>query len=57
MDVAVIITLFNGEKWIRQTLESVLSQEDPPSEVVVVDDGSEDNSPEIVRAFSGVTGV
>ncbi|WP_254444763.1 glycosyltransferase family A protein [Anabaena sp. UHCC 0187] len=54
MDVAVIITLFNGEKWIRQTLESVLSQEHPPSEVVVVDDGSEDNSPEMVRAFSGV---
>ncbi|MCL1473554.1 glycosyltransferase family 2 protein [Argonema antarcticum] len=55
MDVAVIITLFNGAKWIRPTLESVFSQEHPPVEVVVVDDGSEDGSPEIVRSFPGVT--
>ena len=55
MDVAVIITLFNGAKWIRQTLKSVLSQEHPPIEVVVVDDGSEDDSPDIVRSFPRVT--
>lgn len=55
MDVAVIITLFNGAKWIRQTLDSVLSQEHPPSEIVVVDDGSEDESPDIVRSYKGVT--
>lgn len=55
MDVAVIIPLFNGSQWIRQTLESVFSQSQPPREIVVVDDGSEDESLEIVKSFSGIT--
>ncbi|WP_445635273.1 glycosyltransferase family A protein [Nostoc sp. DSM 114161] len=52
MDVAVVIPLFNGAKWIRQTLDSVFSQEHYPMEVVVVDDGSEDESPDIVKTYS-----
>ncbi|MGV2387642.1 MAG UNVERIFIED_CONTAM: glycosyltransferase family 2 protein [Microcystis novacekii LVE1205-3] len=55
MDVAVIIPLFNGSQWIRQTLESVFSQSQPPREIVVVDDGSEDEYLEIVKSFSGIT--
>lgn len=51
MDVAVIIPLFNGARWIRQTLESVFCQSLYPREVVVVDDGSEDESPDIVKSF------
>jgi glycosyltransferase involved in cell wall biosynthesis len=54
MDVAVIIPLFNGSQWICQTLESVFSQSQPPREVVVVDDGSQDESPDIVKSFSGI---
>lgn len=54
MDVSVIIPLFNGAQWIRQTLESVFCQSLYPKEVVVVDDGSEDESPEIVKSFPGV---
>ncbi|MFB2893473.1 glycosyltransferase family 2 protein [Aerosakkonemataceae cyanobacterium BLCC-F50] len=53
MDIAVVIPLFNGELWIRQTLEAVFSQSKLPTEVIVVDDGSEDRSPEIVKSFSG----
>ncbi len=48
MDVAVIIPLFNGADWIEEALNSVYSQEQPPTEVIVVDDGSTDNSPGIV---------
>jgi glycosyltransferase involved in cell wall biosynthesis len=55
MDVAVVIPLFNGAKWIRQTLESVFSQEHRPVEVIIVDDGSEDESPDIVKTFSDAT--
>lgn len=49
MNVAVIIPLYNGARWIRETLASVQAQTQPPAEVVVVDDGSEDEGPEIVR--------
>lgn len=54
MDVAVVITLFNGARWITETLESVLGQSQRPAEVVVVDDGSTDESPALVQAFPGV---
>lgn len=48
MDVAVVVALFNGADWIRSTLDSVVSQTHAPSEVIVVDDGSTDGSPDIV---------
>ena len=54
MNLAVVIPPFNGSKWIRKALESVFSQTHRPSEVVVVNDGSEDESPEIVRQFTNV---
>lgn len=48
MDVAVIVALYNGADWIRPALDSVVSQTHPPSELIVVDDGSTDGSPSIV---------
>ncbi len=53
-DIAVIIPLFNGAAWIRQTLESVLAQTLPAREIIVVDDGSSDDSIAIVRSFPQV---
>lgn len=55
MSVAVIIPLWNGAAWISRTLDSVLAQDLRPEEVVVVDDGSSDRSPDIVRGYPGVT--
>ncbi len=54
MDVAVIIPLYNGSRWIRHTLTSVLRQSAPPAEIVVIDDGSTDDSTDIVREFRRV---
>ncbi len=54
MDIAVIIPLFNGERWIHATLRSVYQQTRPPREVIVVNDGSTDGSVAIVRKFPGV---
>ena len=39
-DVAVVIPFFDGSKFIRRAVESVLSQTMPPAEFVVVNDGS-----------------
>lgn len=49
MDVAVVIPVYNGESWIAESVESILSQEGAALEVVVVDDGSRDASVEILR--------
>lgn len=54
MNISTIITLFNGQTWIRAALENILAQSEPSAEVIVVDDGSTDGSLEIVRSFGGV---
>lgn len=50
--VSVIIPMFNSAKFIPQTLESLCYQTINDFEVVVVDDGSTDNSVEVVESFS-----
>ncbi|WP_017318947.1 glycosyltransferase family 2 protein [Mastigocladopsis repens] len=50
--VSVIIPAYNAEAFISQTLDSVLSQTYKNIEVLVVDDGSRDKTPEIVKSFA-----
>ena len=50
--VSVIIPTFNGQKYIGETLESVLAQTYRSLEVIVVDDGSSDRTADVVRAFA-----
>jgi glycosyltransferase involved in cell wall biosynthesis len=52
--VSVIIPAYNRALIIGRAIESALSQTHPPAEIIVVDDGSEDQTQEIVRTFPGV---
>lgn len=51
--ISVVIPLYNKEPIIKKTLNSVLSQDYSDFEVVVVDDGSTDNSVAIVESIAG----
>ena len=44
--VTVAVPAYNAERWIAQTLRSVVDQSSPPEEIVVVDDGSTDATAE-----------
>jgi cellulose synthase/poly-beta-1,6-N-acetylglucosamine synthase-like glycosyltransferase/peptidoglycan/xylan/chitin deacetylase (PgdA/CDA1 family)/spore germination protein YaaH len=56
--VSIIIAAYNEEKVIAQTIDSLLSSNYPGFEIIVVDDGSQDRTSEVVRdSFSGVSQV
>lgn len=50
--VSIITPLYNGERFVEQTIESVLAQTYPQWEMIVVNDGSKDNGPDIVRQYA-----
>jgi glycosyltransferase involved in cell wall biosynthesis len=51
MKISVIIPAYNAEPYIRTAIESCLSQTYPPYEIVVVDDGSTDDTAAVAESF------
>lgn len=49
--VSILIPCFNAEQWIYNAIESALSQTYSNKEVIIVDDGSTDESLEIIKSF------
>lgn len=47
----MVIPLFNGEKYLAEAIESILSQTCPPGEIIVVNDGSTDGSESVALSF------
>jgi glycosyltransferase involved in cell wall biosynthesis len=52
---SIIILSYNAAKYIEQSIASAVSQDWQNKEVIVVDDGSSDNSVELIKRFSQVT--
>ena len=50
-DISVIIPVYNGEKYIRKCLDSVINQTKKEIEIVVVNDGSTDNTESIIKEY------
>lgn len=51
MRISVIIPVHNGAAFLAQTMRSVLDQSRAPDEVIIVDDGSHDDSAQIATGF------
>ena len=49
--VSIIIPLYNAAPYIEETLDSVLASSYRPIEVVVVDDGSKDDSLRVAETY------
>ena len=50
--VSVIVPVWNGQRYLEEALESVAAQDYDPIEVVVVDDGSRDDSARIAALYA-----
>jgi glycosyltransferase involved in cell wall biosynthesis len=49
--ISCIVPVLNGERYLKETLESILAQDYRPIDILVVDDGSIDGTPDVVRSF------
>ena len=49
MKISVIVPIYNVEKQLQRCLESILKQEESNLEIILVNDGSPDNSGEIAK--------
>lgn len=52
MKVSIVLTSYNHERYIKESIESVLSQTFKDFELIIVDDCSKDNSWEIIKSFT-----
>ncbi|MBR4278742.1 MAG: glycosyltransferase family 2 protein, partial [Clostridia bacterium] len=52
MRISVALASYNGEKYIKEQLQSILDQTIPVDEIIVSDDGSKDSTVEIVKSFN-----
>lgn len=50
--VSIIINNYNYGRFVRQAIESALAQTYPNVEVIIVDDGSQDESREVIREYA-----
>lgn len=49
--VSVVIPCYNASRFLRETLDSAIGQTHPPLEILVIDDGSTDDSANIARSY------
>ena len=52
VEISVIIPAYNSEKYIKATIDSILVQRPKDIEIIIVDDGSTDNTPRIIDGYA-----
>src|SRR2546423_988247 len=50
--VSIVVPAYNAEKYLEETIQSVIAQTYPNWQLVIVDDGSTDNTAEIVKSWA-----
>ena len=49
--ISVLMAVYNGELWLKESIRSVLKQTFSNFEFIIINDGSEDSSVEIIESF------
>ncbi len=51
LDISVVMSVYDGEEYLRRSIDSILMQEDVNFELIIVNDGSTDNSRQIIEEY------
>lgn len=54
VQISVLMPVYNGRKYLEQSIESILSQTFKKFEFIIVDDGSTDNSWKIIKKYAAI---
>lgn len=49
--ISVIVPVYNGEKYLKEAIDSILDQSYKPFEIILIDDGSDDKTAEIAAGY------
>jgi glycosyltransferase involved in cell wall biosynthesis len=49
--ISCIVPVFNGERYVREAIDSIFAQTYRPLEIIIVDDGSTDNTAALIRSY------
>lgn len=50
--ISVVMPVYNGEKYLRECIDSVLAQTFTDFEFIIVDDGSTDSTESIIKSYT-----
>lgn len=53
MRIVVVVPFLNEQRYLNGLLESIVAQTRPPDQLILVDDGSDDDSPQLAAEFAG----
>ena len=51
-NISVVMATYNGERFLKQQIDSILNQSLPPTELIVIDDCSQDGSLRILQEYA-----
>ena len=50
-EIGVVMAIYNGERYVREQIVSILAQSKKPDQIIMIDDGSLDHSTAIIDEF------